>query len=57
MDAYTHAAIKIQSVWRMWRIRRDYIYQDNDSHYSWDSWDAAEAEAEYKYHMYHCGGY
>lgn len=56
MDEQT-AAIKIQSVWRMWTIRKRYIDTDTESEYSWDSADMAEAFAEQECHNFHCGGY
>jgi hypothetical protein len=69
MDTYTRAAIKIQSVWRMWLQKRKYEFLLHDYHTSqyYEEYteeelrdmelDACEAEFEYKYHMFHCGGY
>lgn len=69
MDIYTQAAIKIQSVWRMWVQMKKYefmLYDYHTNQYYEDyteeqliamEWDACEAEFEYKYHAYHCGGY
>ena len=51
------AAIKIQSVWRMWTIRKRYVDTETESEYSWDSMDMAEASAMQSYHNFHCGGY
>jgi hypothetical protein len=69
MDIQTRAAIKIQSVWRMWFQKREYDYMLYEYHMyqQYEDYtdeqlrdmelDACEAEFEYKYHMYHCGGY
>lgn len=53
MDSVT-AAIKIQSVWRMWIVRRRYAETETESEYEWDE---AEACFERAYHNFHCGGY
>lgn len=69
MDIQTRAAIKIQSVWRMSRQKRRYEWMLYDYHMDQQyqeyteeelfnmEMDACDAEAEYKYHMFHCGGY
>jgi len=56
MDQET-AAVKIQSIWRMWVVRKRYAETDSESDYSWDSLDMAEACAMRAYHNFHCGGY
>ena len=65
MDIYTHAAIKIQSVWRMWlekRVYHDRLYyncvQDDYDDYTEEElrnmeWDALDAAAQYECHAYH----
>ena len=64
MDTFLHAAIKIQSVWKMWKCKQQYVewlergyISETESEIFGRQMDACDEEAEYRYHMYHCGGY
>lgn len=64
MDIQTRAVIKIQSVWRMWKSKeyynhcldRGYVSETESEKFNREM-DECDAECEYKYHRYHCGGY